>query len=275
MKKWLLGGGVVLLLFFSVLWHLPAQWVASQLTQSEKLHFEVFSMGMESFQGRWHKGGATLYQRSNHFPQFKLFWQLPGISILWGMPVLKLKALDFYAASQKVEAQWKIELWQKNIKLQYFKSKLAFPTLARWARAGELADPAQLNLLSGIEGTLIWQDLSFDLPFAQLYKVRPWPQNLQGSGQILGLNVMDMVKIPKLTFKLSQKGYAPIHFSLKGGDKSWQLSGQGQFYYEKGVFPRLSFHIEVNSEPGTPLPDWVPMVMREVSPTKAVLEQKE
>lgn len=279
MKKWLMGGLLVFVLLFSILWHLPAQWVAEQLVkvplpQNAKTH-----LGIETLQGSWHSGSGTVYRRDNHFPQLKLHWQLPGFSALWGSPEIRLKVQDFYTPGQQLSAQLQIEGWQKQFKLQQFSARVSLSAVARWLMVVEADPNSALQMLSTSQGTLIWDSLQFELPFKELDYEIPWPQGLQSSGKILGFEMMEMVKIPKIIFTFSQptqEASAPIHFTLKGGGENWQLSGQGQILVQQNRehMLHLSFHIEVNSQPDTPLPEWTALMMRQVTPTKAVLEQK-
>jgi len=294
-KRWQIGfwlAGLGILLGWSFIWHLPASWVLPKVLQTEAASKVPFLADLplqaNNFQGTWHQGKAVLYESRQQFPQMQLAWHLDTIFL--GQPSLKLQLVDFYRPSQKLEIQGQVSLWQSHFLLQAAKARLTLSTLARWlklAPANLNLPPEMLNVLATSEGTLLWHQLTFEMPLqmteqaeAQNSSFNFWPNNLQAKGTLVGLNLLQMIKLSKLHFELTQTKSGAIHFafySTQKGQKAkngWKLIGEGSLQPQAGRAPRLRYRIEVNSQPNTPLPDWTMMFMKQITPNKAVLELK-
>ena len=256
MKRGVVGFVLFLFLLISVIWHLPAQWVERQLPNASALPATLIT-------GRWHQGQAVVIEPQQQFPRIKLAWALQGVSWLWGQPEVKLVLQDFTHSSQTVSLVGRWDAWTQQVQVSSLKAKVTLPTLAKWAAVVSSSQSSpQLSMLSSVQGSLRWQALQMQIKM----NAHPWPQQLSGQGQLLNLNAMG-IEVPKLAVTLSQKA-EPIQINLKGGGKGWQLTGsatlQPNHHYQ--------LHLEVNAQPGHPLPDWTAMMMRQVTAQKAVLQ---
>lgn len=179
-------------------------------------------------------------------PMGKLAWQTEFWPLLTGYTQLKL--------------HWQQGMSQLDIQLRSNRDRLQVQKLQGDIELAQISQPfqSQYFFLRGLSGGVHLRDIQAELEYDPL-----WTKTVGGQVLVTDFQVMD-IQIDQLRLTPSQTA-DDLDVAIGGQGPGWTLDGQAQLTPPNSY----QYQIQLKADSQNTMPDWVPMMMRQTSPTQA------
>lgn len=250
------GRGILfcLVVVVSLIYHLPASWLAAQIAPALPKYL-VTSM----WQGTLWQGQVTLNWQT---PQTRvhlgrLQWQVKPWQVLFleGGVAVQWAPGQEAALQETIQAELTVQLFSPDrIHITALQGQMP---VARMAQILAVYQP----LPGAFEGMLALDIRSLDWRFADAL-----PEAVNGQITLSNFNAMG-VEIPQMTL-VPKREEALLVLSMQGGDSHWHLQGSAGLNAQ-----RYEIDAAIKADSEAAMPSWGAWLLRKTSPMEAVFSQ--
>ncbi|MBD3767921.1 MAG: type II secretion system protein N [Gammaproteobacteria bacterium] len=251
---WRRGILFCLVVVVSLIYHLPASWLAAQIAPALPKYL-VTSM----WQGTLWQGQVTLNWQT---PQTRvhlgrLQWQVKPWQVLFleGGVAVQWAPGQEAALQETIQAELTVQLFSPDrIHITALQGQMP---VARMAQILAVYQP----LPGAFEGMLALDIRSLDWRFADAL-----PEAVNGQITLSNFNAMG-VEIPQMTL-VPKREEALLVLSMQGGDSHWHLQGSAGLNAQ-----RYEIDAAIKADSEAAMPSWGAWLLRKTSPMEAVFSQ--
>lgn len=250
------GRGILfcLVVVVSLIYHLPASWLAAQIAPALPKYL-VTSM----WQGTLWQGQVTLNWQT---PQTRvhlgrLQWQVKPWQVLFleGGVAVQWAPGQEAALQETIQAELTVQLFSPDrIHITALQGQMP---VARMAQILAVYQP----LPGAFEGMLALDIRSLDWRFADAL-----PEAVNGQITLSNFNAMG-VEIPQMTL-VPKREEALLVLSMQGGDSHWHLQGSAGLNAQ-----RYEIDAAIKADSEAAMPSWGAWLLRKTSPMEAIFSQ--
>lgn len=247
-RKSILSVAFVMTLLISFIVYFPASYLLKQPLVQQTL---PKGLALSQVGGYWWSGDATLYWQKKSLG--KVRWQWEPSALLSGQVGVQL---GWQQQQQTLAANVLLDVSGEQFALAHLNGHVKLVWLSQ-------LDPA-MSMMGDAQGDVVFKDFSVQLP-KPVEGQKPWPTHLDGQVVLVDFEAMGFKAGLVEMQPLLEETRMVVNIQAK--DTGWQLQGKTLLMLPN----QFEHHYTLTAKDAASMPDWVSLMMRQTSPTQALL----